>query len=112
MPTTGAGCSTSTCRSAFSPPLGLWLFLKDTPRRTTLGFDWLGFGVLSLGIGALQLMLDRGEQQDWFGSTEIMVEAVLCGLGFYLFVVHTLTADKPFIPPPHLPRRELRLRPG
>ena len=53
--------------------LGLWLFLKDTPRRTALGFDLVGFGVLSLGLGALQLMLDRGEQKDWFGSTEIIV---------------------------------------
>jgi MFS transporter, DHA2 family, multidrug resistance protein len=52
-----------------------------------------------LGIGALQLMLDRGEQMDWFGSTEIIVEAVLAGLGVYLFVVHLFTAEKPFITP-------------
>ena len=57
-------------------------------------FDCLGFAVLSLGLGALQLMLDRGEQKDWFGSTEIIVYAVLCGLGFYLFVVQTLTAEQ------------------
>jgi DHA2 family multidrug resistance protein len=44
-------------------------------------------------------MLDRGEQIDWFGSTEIVVEAVLSGLGIYLFVVHMFTAEKPFIPP-------------
>ncbi len=44
-------------------------------------------------------MLDRGETQDWFGSTEIIIEAVLAGLGFYLFIVHMLTADKPFITP-------------
>ena len=62
-------------------------------------FDGLGFAVLSLGLGALQLMLDRGEQKDWFGSTEIIVYAVLCGLGFYLFVVQTFTAEKPLIPP-------------
>ena len=62
-------------------------------------FDWLGFGVLALGIGALQLMLDRGEDQDWFGSREIIIEAVLAGLGLYLFVVHMLTAERPFIPP-------------
>ena len=59
----------------------------------------LGFAVLSLGLGALQLMLDRGEQKDWFGSTEIVVEAVLCGLGFYLFAVQTFTAERPLIPP-------------
>lgn len=48
-------------------------------------------------MGALQLMLDRGEQLDWFDSGEVVAEAVLSGLGFYLFVVHLLTADHPFI---------------
>ncbi len=79
--------------------IGLWVFMEDTGRDRKLQFDWTGFAALSLGIGALQLMLDRGEQLDWFGSTEIVVEAVLCGLGLYLFVVHMFTAEKPFIPP-------------
>jgi len=53
---------------------------------------------LSLAIGALQMMLDRGELKDWFGSTEIWVEATISGLCFYLFVVHTATAtDRSFI---------------
>ena len=56
--------------------------------------------MLALGIGALQIMLDRGELLNWFGSTEIIVEAVLAGLGIYLFVVHMATAERPFIPPP------------
>ena len=55
-------------------------------------FDWIGFAVLVLGIGGLQMMLDRGQDQDWFTSREIIVEAVLGGLGIYLFVVHMLTA--------------------
>lgn len=62
-------------------------------------FDWIGFGVLALGIGSFQLMLDRGETMDWFGSTEIIIEATLAGLGFYLFIVHMFTAEKPFITP-------------
>ena len=45
------------------------------------------------------MMLDRGQDQDWFTSTEIIAEAVLGGLGVYLFVVHMITAKKPFIPP-------------
>ncbi|MBU6443352.1 MAG: DHA2 family efflux MFS transporter permease subunit [Alphaproteobacteria bacterium] len=77
---------------------GIWLYLRDTPRDRQLRFDWTGFGVLSLGIGALQLMLDRGETKDWFGSGEIVSEAVLAGLGLYLFSVHMLTTEKPFIP--------------
>jgi DHA2 family multidrug resistance protein len=77
---------------------GIWLFLRDTHRDSTLRFDWTGFAVLGLGLGALQLMLDRGTSKDWFGSTEIVTEAVLAVLGIYLFAVHMFTAEKPFIP--------------
>ena len=48
--------------------------------------------VLSLGIGALQMMLDRGQDQDWFAAQEIIIEAVLAGLGIYLFLVHMSAA--------------------
>ena len=78
---------------------GLLVFLPNTTGKSSLRFDWLGFGVLALGLGAFQLMLDRGQVQDWFGSREIIIEAVLAGLGIYLFVVHLLTAEKPFLPP-------------
>ncbi|WP_414591835.1 DHA2 family efflux MFS transporter permease subunit [Ancylobacter sp. G4_0304] len=78
---------------------GLVLFLKDSKRDDKLRFDWIGFGVLALGIGALQMMLDRGEQKDWFSSTEIIAEGVLAGLGLYLFTVHMITAEKPFLSP-------------
>jgi DHA2 family multidrug resistance protein len=44
-------------------------------------------------------MLDRGQNRDWFSAREIVVEAVLAGLGLYLFVVHMLTAQRPFLPP-------------
>ena len=77
---------------------GLLLFMPNTPRQKEMRFDWTGFGVLAIGIGCLQLMLDRGQTVDWFNAREIMVEAVLAGLGFYLFLVHMFTADKPFLP--------------
>jgi DHA2 family multidrug resistance protein len=79
--------------------IGLLIFMPRTPVRPELKFDVTGFAALALGIGCLQLMLDRGQQQDWFGSAEIMTEAVLSALGFYLFVVHMFTADKPLLPP-------------
>ena len=79
--------------------LGLSSFLPGTRPSKGLGLDWFGFAMLSLGIGALQMMLDRGEQLNWFGSTEIIVETVISGLAFYLFFVHILTAEKPFISP-------------
>jgi len=78
---------------------GLWLFMPADSADRQMRFDWTGFGVLALGIGALQMMLDRGQDQDWFTSREIIIEAVLAGLGLYLFMVHMFTAEKPFIPP-------------
>ena len=78
---------------------GLVVFLPSGKGQQGLRFDWMGFGVLALGLGALQLMLDRGQDQDWFSSREIIVEAVLGGLGLYLFVVHLITAERPFLSP-------------
>ena len=78
---------------------GLVVFLRDDGARNPLGFDWTGFSALSLGIGALQLMLDRGGQLDWFDSSEIVLEAVLVALGLYLFVVHVALAPAPFLSP-------------
>lgn len=77
---------------------GLIIFMPDTPPKRELRFDWTGFAVLALGIGMLQMMLDRGQEEDWFSSTEIVAECVLAVLGLYLFVVHMATAEKPFIP--------------
>src|SRR5207244_7757781 len=61
--------------------------------------DWFGFGTLSLCIGALQVLLDRGEQLDWFGSGEILIEAIVAASAFYLFLTHILTAENPFVRP-------------
>ncbi|MDR3514968.1 MAG: DHA2 family efflux MFS transporter permease subunit [Azospirillaceae bacterium] len=79
--------------------LGIATFITETPARYGARFDWFGFGMLSLGVGALQMMLDRGEQKDWFSSTEIITEAVLSAVGFYLFLVQILTSRQPFISP-------------
>jgi DHA2 family multidrug resistance protein len=78
---------------------GLLIFLPKAAPRTELRFDWTGFAVLAMGVAALQLMLDRGQNLDWFSSREIIIEAVLAGLGIYLFVVHMFTAQRPFLPP-------------
>jgi DHA2 family multidrug resistance protein len=78
---------------------GLYLFLPPAERRPLPDFDFFGFATLSVAIGGLQLMLDRGELLGWFGSTEIVTEAVLAGLGFYLFLVHSATHRHPFISP-------------
>ncbi len=73
--------------------LGILVFMRQTRYLHREPFDFVGFLTLSLGIGALQLLLDRGELKDWFHSSEIWVEATVAGLGFYLFTVHTVTTD-------------------
>ena len=78
---------------------GLTIFMPRSHPNFNMRFDWIGFAVLSLGIGGFQMMLDRGQNQDWFTSPEVIAEAVLGALGFYLFAVHMMTAKKPFIPP-------------
>ena len=79
--------------------LGLLVFMPRVRGQGSMRFDWIGFFVLSMGIGGLQLMLDRGEDQDWFTSREIIIECVLGCLGTYMFIVHLLTAQRPFIRP-------------
>jgi DHA2 family multidrug resistance protein len=81
-----------------SAALGLALLMPSTAPQRAMRFDWTGFAVLAMGVGAMQIMLDRGSLKDWFTSTEIVIAAVLGGLGIYLFLVHMLTAEKPFIP--------------
>jgi DHA2 family multidrug resistance protein len=79
--------------------LGMVAFLSETPRNATSKLDWFGFGTLSLALGALQIMIDRGQELDWFSSGEIIIEAVVATSAFYLFLVHTFTADEPFVRP-------------
>jgi DHA2 family multidrug resistance protein len=78
--------------------LGLATFMDETEGNRTLTFDWLGFAALSIAIGALQLLLDRGEQLGWFDSGEIVLMAAVSGVAFYFFIAHTLTTERPFIP--------------
>ncbi len=77
--------------------LGLFAYMKRTESTPGLFFDWFGFLTLALAIGSFQMMLDRGEQLEWFDSPEIMIEAACAGLAAYLFVVHNLTAERTFL---------------
>jgi MFS transporter, DHA2 family, multidrug resistance protein len=73
---------------------GIFIFIRETRHGRRERFDFFGFATLSLAIGALQMLLDRGELKDWFGATEICVEAAISGLALYLFIVHTATATE------------------
>ncbi len=78
----------------------LWWLLPSRPieRRK---FDLLGFTAIAIGLGAMQLVLDRGQHKDWFQSREIVIEAIICISAFWIFIVHTRTS------PNTLFRREL-----
>src|SRR6266550_4296925 len=57
--------------------LGLLIFMDETAKNRELRFDWFGFAALAVGIGALQIALDRGEQLGWTESNEIIAEFII-----------------------------------
>jgi len=69
----------------------LWVLLPEKPvfRRK---FDHLGFWALAVGLGSLQLLLDRGTQLDWFDSWEIRIEAAIAIAAFWIFAVQMATS--------------------
>src|SRR3954452_15895455 len=77
--------------------LGLVAFMEETKPNAELTFDWFGFLALAIGIGSLQIALDRGEDQGWLESYEIIIEFIVAGTGFYYFLAHSLTTQRPFI---------------
>lgn len=79
--------------------LGAAAFVPETQRDPRRRLDWFGFLTLALGIGAVQMMLDRGQRLDWFESEEIVLLSGLGALGLYLFAVHSVTAREPFLDP-------------
>src|SRR4051812_27258409 len=77
--------------------LGLLVFMDETKKNRELRFDWFGFLALAVGIGSLQIALDRGEQLGWTESSEIIAEFIVSIAGFYYFFAHSLTSARPFI---------------
>ncbi len=71
--------------------------LSDGERDRTARLDWTGFIALSVAVAATQLMLDRGQRLDWFDSGEIVIEAAIAAIAFWIFVAHSLTARHPFL---------------
>ena len=75
---------------------GVWLFIHGNKHDNPKKFDFFGFSSLILFIGAFQVALDRGSDQDWFHSREIWTEFIIAAIALWLFVTQTLTAKEPF----------------
>jgi len=73
----------------FDPP-----YLRASSGRSV---DYWGIGMLAVGIGALQIVLDKGQQEDWFSSTVIVALAVLSAACIISLIVHELTAEEPIV---------------
>ena len=78
---------------------GTWFFIHDRESPARVRLDWLGFIILSAMLASLQLMLDRGERADWFDSGEIVAYGALAAVALYAFIVHSATAEHPFLQP-------------
>jgi DHA2 family multidrug resistance protein len=88
--------------------LGCIAYLPASTRRIRR-FDFFGFAMLSMGIGAFQLMLDRGGELDWFASQEIWIYLFLMLTGFWMFVFHINGAKMPFLEPAMFRDRNFRI---
>jgi DHA2 family multidrug resistance protein len=77
---------------------GIWRYIRPVPGARRTRFDMFGFATLSLTIGALQLLLDRGEQNDWYSSAETWIETIAMVVALTYFIAHTVLtpADKSF----------------
>ncbi len=79
--------------------LGISLFMPEPEPQKKRRFDWLGFLTLAITIGCAQLILNRGEQVDWFDSREIFIYFAIAGSAIWMYVIHTMQTDNPILPP-------------
>jgi DHA2 family multidrug resistance protein len=77
----------------------IWFSLAGYTARTRARLDWTGFLALSVAMTGLQLMIDRGQRLDWFDSPEIVADAAVALVAFWVFTTHSLTATDPFLDP-------------
>ncbi|MEP7255064.1 MAG: DHA2 family efflux MFS transporter permease subunit [Ferruginibacter sp.] len=70
---------------------------KYGEKSKVMDIDWLGIGLLAIAIGSLQYVLEKGQDDDWFSSSTILVLAVTAGLGLYFFVWRELIFRKPIV---------------
>jgi MFS transporter, DHA2 family, multidrug resistance protein len=92
-----------------------WVFYINVPVAAVCGFfawqmlrsqetpterrrvDFVGLGLLVVFVGALQIMLDKGKELDWFGSPVIVALAIVAAIGFACFLIWELTDSQPIV---------------
>ena len=85
---------------------GLWALLPDV-RKPARALDRAGFFLLAAGLAGFQLMLDRGQHEDWFNSAEIWIEMMVAVSALWMFGVHVATTKNPLYPKELLGNRNL-----
>ncbi|HXS37689.1 MAG TPA: DHA2 family efflux MFS transporter permease subunit, partial [Flavipsychrobacter sp.] len=70
---------------------------KYAEKSLAKDIDWWGIAFLAMAVGALQYVLERGQEDDWFSSKAILILAIVSGLGFYFFIWRELTFRNPIV---------------
>jgi len=75
------------------------LFVFDPPyiRRRSGGIDYWGMGLLAVGVGSLQIVLDKGQEEDWFASNWIAALGVVAAAGITIFIIHEIRTRDPVV---------------
>jgi DHA2 family multidrug resistance protein len=81
---------------------GVMHYVEDSPtvqrlKKTAPPFDYVGTAFIALALGCMELVTDRGEDLDWFGSNFILVVASLCAMGFIFGIGYLLYTDNPVV---------------
>ena len=75
----------------------LWVFDPHYIRRAAMRVDYLGLSLLAMGAGCLQVMLDKGQEEDWFGSSFIVLMLILAIVGLTMFCWRALKSKDPIL---------------
>ena len=75
----------------------LYIFDPSYLRIESRKIDYWGIGMLAVGIGALQIVLDKGQEEDWFSSSLITTLAIVSAVTLVALIIHLLTTDEPVV---------------
>src|SRR5476651_1028248 len=74
-----------------------YTFIRETPKDEKRPVDWWGIVLLAIAVGSLQTVLEKGESEDWFSKTYILVLSIAAVLGTILFIWRELSTDHPIV---------------